>query len=240
MTQKLLPFILIIISIALLIPGVTQPMLTITGTMDKQQIKDTGVHVLAESIVNPKDDPQTQQASIDRVKQMIKGAMWMMGIRDVEGEVQAYQKTRSISGTIYDLYQSNNQIVAFLVALFSIVIPSIKLLLSLIIVLFDKVTWRAHMITLNSLLSKWSMADVFVVALIITYMAANATSTPSPAGGDLLVFNSQFEVGFYYFLAYCIFAILAAQIIQHSLAKTRAATENVTINQQPAIETIKK
>ncbi|NQZ10718.1 MAG: paraquat-inducible protein A [Algicola sp.] len=206
MKSALLPIILLLGSLALLIPGITQPMLTITGTMDKAQLKETGIDILAESMVG-KDDTNAL-ASKERVKQMISGVTRMMGMSNITGEFEAYKKTRSISGTVKDLYDSGDMLVAFLVMLFSIVIPAIKILMMLSATLMRHSLTRQRLLTINSLLSKWSMADVFVVALIVTYMAANA----SGAGG-LLTFSSNFEPGFYYFLGYCVFSIGASQLV---------------------------
>ncbi len=43
--------IITIISLALLIPGVTQPMLTLTGTIDKAKMTETGIDIIVDSMV---------------------------------------------------------------------------------------------------------------------------------------------------------------------------------------------
>ncbi len=43
--------IITIISLALLIPGVTQPMLTLTGTIDKSRMTETGIDIIVDSMV---------------------------------------------------------------------------------------------------------------------------------------------------------------------------------------------
>ena len=56
-------------------------------------------------------------------------------------------------------------------------------------------------------IAKWSMADVFVVALFITYLAAQASATPTQgpnAAPPLLKFDARFGPGFYWFAAYCL------------------------------------
>ncbi len=51
-TPKLSTVLIItIISLALLIPGVTQPMLTLTGTIDKSKMTETGIDIIIESMV---------------------------------------------------------------------------------------------------------------------------------------------------------------------------------------------
>ena len=51
-TPKLTTVLIItIISLALLIPGVTQPMLTLTGTIDKAEMTETGIDIIVDSLV---------------------------------------------------------------------------------------------------------------------------------------------------------------------------------------------
>jgi uncharacterized paraquat-inducible protein A len=59
------------------------------------------------------------------------------------------------------------------------------------------------------MISKWSMADVFVVAIIVAYLAANATQQTE----TLFSLNAQFMPGFFYFLSYCILSIASAQLL---------------------------
>ena len=226
-----IPVLLLFASLALLVPGVSEPMLTITATMEKEALKQTGIDILAESITGPSDgDEQAHERAKDRVKSMIEGVTQLMGLSRVEGSIEAYQKTRSIIGTVEDLYHSNNLAVAFLVVFFSVVIPTIKLLMMLAAITMKQSIGRARLTAMNSLMSKWSMADVFVVAMIVTYMAANATS----ANGGLLEFNSSFESGFYYFCGYCLFAIGASQWMHYSFSRQTQSDDSVT--EQPANE----
>ena len=41
---------LVLISLILLIPGVTEPMLTMTGTIEKSQLLDTGKDMLTQNL----------------------------------------------------------------------------------------------------------------------------------------------------------------------------------------------
>jgi hypothetical protein len=64
-------------------------------------------------------------------------------------------------------------------------------------------------------IAKWSMADVFVVALFIAYLAAQASATPTQgpnAAPALLEFDARFGTGFYWFAAYCLFSLASQQI----------------------------
>ena len=134
----------------------------------------------------------------------------MLGLDKLEGEISAYNKTQSILGTVKELASNNNLFVAALVGLFSIVIPSLKLLLQLLYCCLPLNGFKQKLGLVICALSKWSMVDVFVIALIVTYLAGNAHGK----SGELLVMNAQFGEGFWYFSAYCIFAIIASNLIK--------------------------
>jgi uncharacterized paraquat-inducible protein A len=190
---------LVLISLILLIPGVTEPMLTITGTIEKSQLVNTGKDMLIQDLT---EDSRANTRGILDI------AASMLGLDTLEGEVEVFRNSRSIIDTISALYQSHHFVVAMLVGLFSIVIPAVKLITMLILLLPVPPLIKQRLSKMISGIGKWSMADVFVVAIIVTYMAGNA----SAGMGDMLKTQSQFEIGFYYFLGYCIFSI-ASQIM---------------------------
>jgi uncharacterized paraquat-inducible protein A len=191
---------LVLISLILLIPGVTEPMLTITGTIEKSQLVDTGKDMLIQDLT---EDSRANTRGILDI------AASMLGLDTLEGEVEVFRNSRSIIDTISALYQSHHFVVAMLVGLFSIVIPAVKLITMLILLLPVTPLIKQRLSKMISVIGKWSMADVFVVAIIVTYMAGNA----SAGMGDMLKTQSQFEIGFYYFLGYCIFSIASQMMI---------------------------
>lgn len=200
--HRVFPVIVIFISLVLLVSGVTQPILSISGTIDKSELTLAGVDHLANSF----SDDSAGSGSARGMISMITG---MLGLNEIEGEVEVFQKTRSIWGTIEELYQSGNAPVSALVMLFSIVIPALKLSLMLLLQFSVPENVQARLNRFIALISKWSMADVFVVALMVSFMAGNA----SAGMGELLRTSSNFEVGFYYFTAYCLFSILSTYLV---------------------------
>ncbi|MEE9493581.1 MAG: paraquat-inducible protein A [Gammaproteobacteria bacterium] len=178
-----------------LIPGLTQPMISLTGTLDKAEMVALGKDVLAENSELPAFIKRTATSLINQLH--------------IEGSIVAYQKTRSILGTVRDLAESSNYLVAFLIMLFSVIVPILKgLMLSASIALKEHPI--AHKGRLFSgAISKWSMADVFVIAIIVAYMAANA----SQQSGELMTLTATFGQGFYFFLGYCLLSIVSAQIL---------------------------
>jgi uncharacterized paraquat-inducible protein A len=187
----------IIIAISLLLPGITKPVLTIEGSIDKSKLAQAGIEMLAEE-------------GDGRTRSMLMMFSNMLGLDKLEGEISAYNKTQSILGTVKELANNNNLFVAALVGLFSIVIPSLKLLLQLLYCCLPLNGFKQKLGLVICALSKWSMVDVFVIALIVTYLAGNAHGK----SGELLVMNAQFGEGFWYFSAYCIFAIIASNLIK--------------------------
>ena len=191
---KKLSLALMLIAYILLYPGLTQPLLNITAEIDQADLANIGKDIIVE---NP-DTPEVV-GSI---------AEFLVDNMEFEGSVQAYSKSRSIIGTIKELYLSKHVLVAFLVALFSIVIPVIKALLVLTSALTKNFIVAQKLNLFGSLISKWSMADVFVIAVFVAYLAANAIEKE----GGLLTFHATLGPGFYYFLGYCLLAIAGSQL----------------------------
>ncbi|AAN57669.2 paraquat-inducible protein A [Shewanella oneidensis MR-1] len=200
--KSILPILVILLSLALLIPGVTQPILSISGSIDKAKLTEQGIEQVARSF-----DEDLGRGSARGMLNMVSG---LLGLHTLKGEVQVLQQTRSIWSTVTELYNTGNGLVAGLVMLFSIIIPAIKLSLMLAQQSVSSIAlqWRIHHIV--DLLAKWSMADVFVVALIITFLAGNA----SGGMGEMLKTQAQFESGFYFFTAYCILSIVSGYLVR--------------------------
>jgi uncharacterized paraquat-inducible protein A len=133
------------------------------------------------------------------------------GFDRIEGQLLAYQSTRSIWGTATELATTGNLLVAMLIVLFSVVIPCFKLCLLALSLVADNARLRRPVLWLNAILSKWSMTDVFVMALLVAYMAGSAAGKM----GDMLIMQAQLEVGFYWFLAYCLFSIVASALLSY-------------------------
>ena len=192
-----LHIITILIALALLLPGVTQPVLTLEGKIDKSKLAQTGIEMLADE-----GDRNTRN--------MLMMASSMLGLDKLEGEISAYQKTRSIWGTVNELADNKNYLVAALVAFFSIVIPTLKLLMQLLYI-FLPVNKFKHMLgQVIQGVTKWSMVDVFVIALIVVYLAGNADGQM----GELINMHAELGAGFWYFTGYCLFAIAASSLIK--------------------------
>lgn len=198
--QKALILFTICSSLALLYPGVTQPVLTLNGSIEKSELAEIGIDVMAGEGA----DTQTHQ-----VLTMFSS---FLGFDQVEGQVEVYRNTRSIWGTVEALARTGNQLVAFLIVFFSLVIPIFKLLLQATSLFISRDSFARPLLWLNAALSKWSMSDVFVMGLLVAFMAGRAEDQ----AGDLLIMNAGLEPGFYYFLAYSLFSIAATGLIRRA------------------------
>ena len=204
--RKLLAVLLLVVAVGLLYPGVTQPVLTLTGTVEKAKIAELGI----EMIVGEGADAQTRQ--------MLGAISSFLGFDQIEGQLEAYRNTRSIWGTVEELARSGNLLVALLIVFFSLVIPLFKLALQLASLFISRDELRAPLLWLNALLSKWSMSDVFVMGILVAYMAGSASGQM----GDMLTMYASLEPGFYYFLAYCLFAIAAGAVLREAQNEGRS------------------
>jgi len=199
--RKLLSLAIIVIALALLFPGVTKPVLTLSGSIEKSRLAELGIELLAG------------EGADNQTRQTLSAISRFLGFDQIEGQMLAYQSTRSIWSTATKLADTGNLLVAVLIILFSVVIPSFKLSLQAVALLAANTRIRRPLLWLNGVLSKWSMTDVFVMALLVAYMAGSAAGKM----GDMLTMNARLEVGFYYFLAYCLFSIAAGALMGDTL-----------------------
>lgn len=121
----------------------------------------------------------------------------------VIGEVILKYEVKSVITTIGSLAGSHNLPVAVLVAAFSVVTPVAKLLVSVVVLQRRWPKWHFRGLAFMKAIGKWSMADVFVVAVLVAYFAAS---------GDEFS-EAHLGVGLYFFAAYCLISQFATQLL---------------------------
>lgn len=193
--QKYIPTILFILSILFFIPGITLPLMTIKATVNKQEMLELATTVL----VSP-----SGQGSIF-VQNILQSVLQQLSI---EGSVQVFESTRSLLGTMNELISNDYVIVGLLIGLFGVMIPLIKIILTLLSMLLKSRNDKYRLLKINNMLSKWSMSDVYVMAILVAFLTVNANEN---AMGAVQLY-AELENGFYYFATYCLFAIAAAQM----------------------------
>jgi len=116
-------------------------------------------------------------------------------------DTEVLDETRSILGTISDLYRNGYTLPASLLTLFGIVVPNIKVS-GYVYQLFVKKPSSA-LVWLFRFLNKWAMADVFAVSILIAFLVAGSFS------GKDIRFQAELHNGFYFFAAYVILGGIA-------------------------------
>jgi|GEM_PF-423721 len=188
----------------LLVAGVVSPILTIRGTL----VVDGLVTIVVDSVAakEAKGKPVTD-AERAPLRESVSG--FVKGIIPPDQPKDLYVQTRSILGSVSTLYVQGAFVAATLILIFSIGFPAVKMFL-LVQALLNRAHHRGIRIRFIAAIGKWSMADVFVVAIFIAYLAAKATAGTTQA----VAFTSAFGSGFYYFASYCIASIACQQIAQ--------------------------
>lgn len=198
-TRQLLGFMLLVAAYGMLIPGLTLPVLHITTLLDKAELTLLG----KEAILTSDSIPNFLMPMTIEVLNSI----------DVQGTVIIQDTAKSLISTAEGLWQDGNRLVAFLILFFSVVIPVIKLGLLALSYGLPRFGWAQSLGALSAALSKWSMADVFVMALVISFLAIKASASSS----GLIQTNIALEAGFYYFLGYCLLSIASSQLLSQSV-----------------------
>ena len=237
-SNRTIVLVLLVVSLGLLLPGLFLPVLSIRGNLTRDGVTKMAPMMLEKGLSDETVNTLKQMMSpgvlamlqfsggdlrkvlLDRLTPQVTAALQ----KGVE-EVQVYEQTRSIVSSVRNLYDVGSPIPATLILLFSVIVPLTKAALVAWAVFMSSATWRRRTVGFVESIAKWSMADVFVVALFITYLAAQATQATSSdpsAAPPLIKFDATFGPGFYWFAAYCLFS-LASQ--RYTARRVRASLE---------------
>lgn len=118
-------------------------------------------------------------------------------------ERELTNETRSVIGAVQSLRASGNDFVAGLILLFSVLVPVAKAALLVPILAMRGTAASYRLWRIVQLISKWSMADVFAVGMLIALLVAKGTANLSAVAGT----------GFYCFAAYCLVSNAAFQLL---------------------------
>jgi hypothetical protein len=138
-------------------------------------------------------------------------------------------KELSIMATVEELWQGERFLVAALIFGFSVCVPLLKTSLVTIGYFIKNQVRAERLYNFVGIIGKWSMADVFVVAIFLAILSTNHADTASAKSLSVFGFSINLELstqtlsavgeGFYYFLGYCLLSLLGSQLL-HSAAKT--------------------
>ena len=148
-----------------------------------------------------------------------------------------FYQSKSIMEVVRVLLADHNDLglmaVGCLILAFSVVIPFAKLITSLITVIRGKEPRGFVQRFLVFKASKWSMADVLVVAIFMSYIGFSGIISSQldqlesyGSSIQLLTTNrSELQLGFYLFLSYCVMGLVLSVIIERNL-KALGIAEN--------------
>lgn len=131
-------------------------------------------------------------------------------------------KELSILNTVQELWEGERFLVAALIFLFSVCVPILKTILMSLAYFTRNINVRRNLAQFVSAIGKWSMADVFVVAVFLAILSTNHADTLSQETLTLFGFTLGIDIstqtlsaagdGFFYFVGYCLLSLLASHI----------------------------
>lgn len=146
--------------------------------------------------------------------------------------VTLVEQELSIIQTISELYDDQRLLVAALLLLFSVCIPVLKTLSVIWAFVRRGTQAERRILSFISTIGKWSMADVFVVAIFLAVLSTNQAETLTQYQMTLLNFQLPVQVssetlsnlgaGFYYFVGYCVLSLLGTQLSLYSATHKKA------------------
>ncbi len=132
-------------------------------------------------------------------------------------------KELSIMATVEELWIDNRYLVAALIFIFSVCIPLLKTSLLSLAYWFKQKPVAKRLLLFVTNIGKWSMADVFVVAIFLAFLSTNHAETATTQEINFAMFKLSLEIssetlsqvgeGFYYFTGYCILSLLGSQLM---------------------------
>lgn len=141
---------------------------------------------------------------------------YTVGLPDKEFEDRLFffYQNKSILDVVVMLFASGNLIVGTAILLFSLVNPILKLVFSLIILLRKTPPKNKFTLWYINNLGKWSMADVMVVSVLLSFL----TFTNSDFG---IATESYLLIGTYFFLSFVVVSILSGMVLKQALKKQK-------------------
>lgn len=123
-----------------------------------------------------------------------------------EGKMYYFYQCKSIDNLIVLLFKDKNYLVAWAILFFSILIPLLKLVVSLLLIYLPKVRKVSVFMLFVKLIGKWSMADVFVAACFLSFLSFYNMNVGIETESNALI-------GIYFFLTYVILSLISSTLI---------------------------
>jgi hypothetical protein len=130
---------------------------------------------------------------------------------DILGNITLTAQSKSLSGTLSTLFESGEFVVGAFLMLFSIILPAFKNLSLVFVSLFIKSKFAHSTVHFFKIIGKWSMADVFVVAMLLVFLSNSGDGSS----------HAEIEIGLYFFMTYVIVSMIATLSTDKLLQTTK-------------------
>jgi hypothetical protein len=119
--------------------------------------------------------------------------------------------------------------VGILILAFSVLMPALKLITLILYALIKKIRTSAFVNWIAFWSGKWSMADVMVVAIFMSYVAFDGIiqnqlrhiDRESEAVKALTTNNTGLQAGFFLFVTYVLFSMLLSTVLKNSIKEKK-------------------
>jgi len=150
-------------------------------------------------------------------------------------------KELSIVGTVQQLVHEDRLLVALLIFTFSVVIPLIKSSLLTVVYFTKSIEFQHKISRFVAVIGKWSMADVFVVAIFLAVLSTDHAQSVEQHQLSFFGMSLEFEIstqtlsnvgmGFYFFVAYCIVSLIGSQLMLSAINRSKKIIKNKNVQE---------
>ena len=123
-------------------------------------------------------------------------------------DLNLFSEDRSVLSLLQKLWSDSNYLPFLLIFLFGIIVPLIKsgIIFYLLMAKKPEVKWANFV----SMISKWAMADVFAISILVAFLGANAMEST----------RATLQPGFYFFSGYVILSGIVAMFCKKMLSNS--------------------
>lgn len=196
-------------AIACIVIGLCTPMLEMSAYKEELAIK---VELRGDDIKELIDQVPFIGGDINASLGDVLDDSWKLE-KTYPDKVYFYYQNKGILDVISVLMNQGNLPIALIIGLFSIIVPFLKICSSFIILMMKKPV-SGRFLSVLAYLTKFSMLDVFVIALFVTYFSF----TQMNAGVEM---SSNVLMGAYFFTAYVICAMISGIFMKKIVAERR-------------------
>ena len=145
---------------------------------------------------------------------VLLGFGWVLNILHIDISVHyiidlnLFSEDRSVLSLLQKLWSDSNYLPFLLIFLFGIIVPLIKsgIIFYLLMAKKPEVKWANFV----SMISKWAIADVFAISILVAFLGANAMEST----------RATLQPGFYFFSGYVILSGIVAMFCKKMLSQS--------------------